>query len=192
MTSVFYYSNFCEHSRKILQKISKTDVAKNVHFLCIDKRITDKSGKTFIITENQQQIILPNIITKVPALMNLNNFSVTFGDDIYFQLKPAEEVAVQKATQNNMEPMSFSMSSNMFGIVSDQYSFLDMDSESLNARGDGGLRQMHNYASLSHTDASNRPAQANVEYKSDKLSDSVTIEKLQKERQLEYENITRK
>jgi hypothetical protein len=33
-------------------------------------------------------------------------------------------------------------------IVSDQYSFLDQGPEDLEAKGNGGLRQMHNYVDL--------------------------------------------
>ncbi len=33
-------------------------------------------------------------------------------------------------------------------IVSDQYSFLDQEPEELEAKGNGGMRQMHNYVDL--------------------------------------------
>ena len=38
MSSILYYSNFCEHSKKLLQTISKSDISKDIHFICIDKR----------------------------------------------------------------------------------------------------------------------------------------------------------
>jgi hypothetical protein len=47
-----------------------------------------------------------------------------------------------------MEPMAFSFGSGLGDIVSDQYSFLDQDSEELEAKGNGGMRQMHNYVDL--------------------------------------------
>ena len=186
---ILYYSNYCEHSKKVLQKLSKSQLSKGIHFICIDKRVKDKSGKIFVVLENQQQIILPSEIEKVPALLTLNNFEIFYGDDIYFHIKPVEEVIVREATQNNMEPSSFSLSGNcgMFGIVSDQYSFLDMDSESLNAKGDGGLRQMHSYAGLMHADTISKMPSDDA--KSVKLSESITIEKLQKERDEEFKKI---
>jgi len=63
-------------------------------------------------------------------------------------LKPRQEVEVRKATQNNMEPTAFSFGGGFSNIVSDQYSFLDQAPEELEAKGNGGMRQMHNYVDL--------------------------------------------
>ena len=65
-------------------------------------------------------------------------------------LKPRQQQEIKQATQNNMEPMAFSLgSSGGFGdIISDQYSFLDQDPDDLKAEGNGGMRQMHNYVDL--------------------------------------------
>jgi len=30
MSSILYYSNFCEHSKKLLQTLSKTQVSKDI------------------------------------------------------------------------------------------------------------------------------------------------------------------
>ena len=48
MSSILYYSNYCEHSKKLLQTISKIDVGKEIHFICIDKRTKDANNKIFI------------------------------------------------------------------------------------------------------------------------------------------------
>ena len=63
-------------------------------------------------------------------------------------MKPRQEVEVRQATQNNMEPMAFSLGGGFSNIVSDQYSFLDQAPEDLEAKGNGGMRQMHNYVDL--------------------------------------------
>jgi len=64
-------------------------------------------------------------------------------------LKPRQEVEVRQATQNNMEPLAFSLGGGGFGdVVSDHYSFLDQDASELSAEGNGGMRQMHNYVDL--------------------------------------------
>ena len=47
-----------------------------------------------------------------------------------------------------MEPMAFSFGGGFNNIVSDQYSFLDQAPEDLEAKGNGGMRQMHNYVDL--------------------------------------------
>ena len=90
---------------------------------------------------------MPENVTRVPALLLLNqSYNVLYGDQILQHLKPRQEVEVRQATQNNMEPMAFSLGGG--DIVSDQYSFLDQDPEELEAKGNGGMRQMHNYVDL--------------------------------------------
>jgi len=149
MSSILYYSKYCEVSKKYLQLLSKSNVQKDVHFICIDKRVKDSNNKTYIILDNGQKIILPENVTRVPALLLLNqSYNVLYGDQILQHLKPRQEVEVRQATQNNMEPMAFSLGGG--DIVSDQYSFLDQDPEELEAKGNGGMRQMHNYVDL-HT-----------------------------------------
>jgi hypothetical protein len=49
MSSILYYSKFCEHSNKLLQTLSKTNVQKDIHFICIDKRVKDSNNKMFIV-----------------------------------------------------------------------------------------------------------------------------------------------
>ena len=151
MSCILYYSKYCEISKKYLQLLSKSDVQKDIHFICIDKRVKDSNNKTYIILENEQKIILPENVTRVPALLLLTKgYQVIYGEQILEHLKPRQEVEVRQATQNNMEPMAFSLGGGgSFGdIVSDQYSFLDQAPEDLEAKGNGGMRQMHNYVDL--------------------------------------------
>ena len=152
MSCILYYSKYCEVSKKYLQLLSKSTSQKDIHFICIDKREKDANNKTYIILENGQKIILPENVTRVPALLLLNQgYNVLYGEQILEYLKPKQEVAVRQATQNNMEPMAFSFGGGGGGfgdIVSDQYSFLDQAPEDLEAKGNGGMRQMHNYVDL--------------------------------------------
>ena len=151
MSCILYYSKYCEVSKKYLQLLSKSDMQKDIHFICIDKRVKDSNNKTYIILENSQKIILPENVTKVPALLLLNQgYQILYGDQILQHLKPRQQQEIKQATQNNMEPMAFSLgSSGGFGdIISDQYSFLDQDPDDLKAEGNGGMRQMHNYVDL--------------------------------------------
>lgn len=154
MSSIIYYSNFCDHSKKLLQGLSKSQVCKDIHFICIDNRIRE-NGKVFIQLQNGQKIVMPENVTKVPALLLINqNYKILYGDEIYNHFKPRQEVLTKQATNNNLEPTAFSLAGcgGFGGIVSDQYSFLDMDADSLTAKGDGGVRQMHNYVNLDYTD----------------------------------------
>ena len=150
MSCILYYSKYCEVSKKYLQLLSKSEFQKDIHFICIDKRVKDTNNKTYIILENGQKIILPENVTKVPALLLLNQgYQVLFGEQILQHLKPKQQQEIRQATQNNMEPMAFSLGGGGFGdVVSDQYSFLDQGEEDLKTTGNGGMRQMHNYVDL--------------------------------------------
>jgi hypothetical protein len=149
MSCILYYSKYCEVSKKYIQMLSKSNVQKDIHFICIDKRIKDSNNKTYIVLENGQKIILPENVTRVPALLLLTQgYQVLYGEQILQHLKPQQQVEVKQATQNNMEPMAFSFGGGFNNIVSDQYSFLDQNPEDLEAKGNGGMRQMHNYVDL--------------------------------------------
>jgi hypothetical protein len=190
MSSILYYSNFCDHSKKLLQNITKTAIIDDVNFICIDKRISE-NGKIYIILENGQKLVMPSNIDKVPALLVLNNFKVLYGEEIYNYLKPIQKEQVKQATFNNMEPMAFCLGSSYGGIVSDNFSFLDMDSESLKAKGDGGLRQMHNYVSLNDTMNINTPVEDFNTSQQNKLPEGLTVEKLQQQREQEFNSINK-
>ena len=192
MSSILYYSKFCEHSNKLLQTLSKTNVQKDIHFICIDKRVKDSNNKMFIVLENGQKIIMPENVNRVPALLLLNQgYQVLYGESILNHLKPKQEAAIKKATQNNMEPMAFSFSGGGFGdIVSDSYSFLDQGSEELEAKGNGGMRQMHNYVDLNYSDNITTPADEHEYKNSNKISGDLTVEQLQQQRESELQKIT--
>ena len=200
MSSILYYSNFCEPSKKLLQTVTKTQNAKDIHFICIDKRVKDSNGKIYIILQNDQKIIMPENVTRVPALLLLNqNYKVIYGDEIYQHLRPQQQQQIQKATKNNMEPVTFQDGFNAFGgfgggIVSDNFSFLDQSDKDLSVQGGGGMRQMHNYVSLNEANnlSMNLPTDDH-DYKSDKLKDGETsVEALQRKREQELSGINYK
>jgi hypothetical protein len=193
MSSILYYSNFCEHSKKVIQTLSKSSVAKDIHFICIDKRIKDSNNKIYIVLPNEQKIIMPENVTKVPALLLLNqNYKVLYGESIYNHFKPEEKIITKQATNNNLEPLAFSFGMGSGGIASDNYSFLDMDSDSLGTKGNGGLRQMHSYVSLNNENQLGIPTPSDdFDYKqSNKIKDGeMKIEDLQKQRDQDLSNI---
>ena len=59
MSSILYYSNYCEPSKKLLQTVTKTQNPKDIHFICIDKRVKDSSGKVYIVLQTGQKIVMP-------------------------------------------------------------------------------------------------------------------------------------
>lgn len=153
MSLVLYYSNYCENSKGILRTLSKSELKNEIHFICIDKRFRDnQSGVIYVTLENQQKILLPPQITKVPAMLLLKEGNaVIFGKEIESRIKPQTEYTNLAATGFNGEPMAFSLGSDQtgsFGVTSDTFSYWDQGSDELLAKGDGGLRQMYNYTAI--------------------------------------------
>lgn len=202
MSCVLYYSNFCENSKTILQKIAKSNIKNNLHFICIDKRI-QKNNKTYIILESNQEIILPPDINAVPALLLLNNnYKVIFGEEILNYLNPIEleinnstnkmaNISIDNHTNNNYsnnnysnnkpildEPSAYMLNNNLTNVVSDNFSFLDQDSDELSAKGDGGLRQLYRYSTINSVDSISTPEE---DYKPDKIGE-VNIKDLENQR----------
>ena len=157
MNSILYYSKYCEHSKKLLGYLTSNNLQQSIHFICIDKRKQDtKTGRTYIIMDNGESIIMPENVQTVPSILLLNdNYRVIEGDSIYNYLKPRVEDTVKVSTNNNMEPESFSFSGEAsgLGVMSDSYSFLDMGADELSTKGTGGTRQMYNYMGLNDTSA---------------------------------------
>lgn len=198
MGSILYYSNYCEPSKKLLQMVTKTQNAKDIHFICIDKRVKDPNGKVFIVLQNGQKIIMPENVTRVPALLLLNqNYKVIYGDDIYKHLRPQVQQQIKEATRNNMEPVTFQDGFGNFGgfgagVVSDNYSFLDQSDSDLSVKGEGGLRQIHNYVTLNESSTLNMKLPSDDhEYKTDKMKEGeLSVEALQRRRDEEISNIS--
>ena len=178
MSQILYYSSYCENCKKLLQILSKSQIKEDIHFLCIDRRIQKNDGSIYIILENAQEIILPPTVNRVPALLLINKgHHVLFGEDIYNHLKPIENTLNKEAVKTDSEPTAFAFNG-MSGVVSDNYSFLDQNSDSLSAKGDGGLRQLYNYSTI---DQNQEIATPPDNYSPDTIG-QVSLEKLQNER----------
>lgn len=184
MSLILYYSNHCEPSKKLLQTISQSKVREEIHFVCIDQRIQGNDGATYIVLENNQQMILPPTVTKVPALLLMNRgHHVLFGQQIYQHLQPKEEQFNSQATQQNMEPLAFSLTE-MEGC-SDNYSYLDMSSDDLSAKGSGGQRIMHNFAGINLVDQIETPPE---DYDPNRIGDEMSIDQIQQQRSKDVPN----
>jgi hypothetical protein len=59
-----------------------------------------------------------------------------------------------------------------------------MDSDALSAKGNGGVRQMHNFVPLNYSDTITTP-QDEVNYKGPKLPENMTIEQLMQQREMD-------
>lgn len=161
MSVLLYYSNYCEKCKSLINTIARDFDEKqisNIHFINVDKRITDR-GYTYAILDNGQKINIPRVIEKVPAIILLNEGnSVLFGNSIYqyfgLNLLVNNERYNQQSRNsimNNRDPEPFTfdgISSSCIGITSDKYSFLDIPAEDMLAQGNGGLSQLHTYITI--------------------------------------------
>ncbi len=183
MSTILYYSNYCPNCKDILQNISRSQVKNDIHFVCVDSRVTKPNGATYIILANGQEILLPPTIVKVPALLLLDKgHQVLFGSDINNYIQPKQEAIQNASVMNNGEPLAFSLTSgSMYGVASDTYSFLDQDPNDLSTKGNGGMVQQHHYATLNHTDNISTPPDT---YAADTIG-QVSVENLEQKRNAE-------
>lgn len=182
MSSILYYSNFCDKSKKILQTLAKSNIKEELHYLCIDKRVKSPTGSWYIVLENGENIIMPPQVNRVPALLLMKQgHQVLYGDQILSHLQPKDTAINMVATNNNGEPSPFSLNNDCiggFGVASDTFSFWDQSSDDLSAKGNGGMRQLYNYATI---DSDIRIDAPKEDYTPDKIG-SVSLENLQQKR----------
>ncbi len=155
---VLYYSNYCKHCQKLLQYLAKNGLTNKINCINIDRRVRNhKTGQFLVLLESGTQVSLPPNVHSVPALLLVNDkFSVIIGNTIYAYLKPTVSTQNAIATNNNGEPESFVIggATNGTNITSEQYTFYNMSSDELGAKGRGGLRQLYNYVSVAQPDMS--------------------------------------
>ena len=59
MSSVLYYSNYCDKCKNIIRTLGNSEIKNEIHFVCIDKRFRDeKNGATYVILENHLHLVL--------------------------------------------------------------------------------------------------------------------------------------
>jgi hypothetical protein len=186
-----YYSNYCIHSKKILQYLAKEALTNQLNCICIDKRTRDpKTGQIYIILENGKQLMMPPNVHSVPAMLLVKeNFRVILGEEIIQYLQPKVKKQTAIATQNQGEPMGYilNQSNNGMSIVSEQFTYYNMSPEELSARGKGSGRQMYNYVSADHGELS-IPTPPDS-YRPDKVGGDVTLDNLQQQRNEEVNKI---
>jgi hypothetical protein len=189
MSSIIYYSNSCDRCKAVLTALSKSRLQDDIHFLCIDKRVKSGTGVWHILMENGEKVLLPPQVNRVPALLLLNKgHQVLYGEQILQHFQPKNAALNDVATGFNGEPNAFALGRESmgsgFGVASDNYSFLDQSADELSAKGNGGMRQLYNYATIDLVDKIETPPDT---YSPDKVG-SVSLEQLQNKRSLEIQN----
>jgi hypothetical protein len=153
-----------------------------MHFINIDKRFM-KNKQLFVLLENNQSVLIPSFITRVPAMLNITNHKISFGNDIYKNITKHKEEKSKKVSDDILEYSFGHGKSNE--IMSDQYSFYDQGSDELLAKGDGGLRQMHRYVTLDYNDRITTPEEDYDPGKIKEDDESINLSKLQEQREKE-------
>jgi len=183
MKSILYFSEYCQFCNSIIQSLSQTTLKDNIHFINIDKRIIE-NNELKIIVDNVKTIVLPDCIKRVPSLMYENDkreVKLLVGNDIKnYIFEKLNEDKENQLKQGNVftEPESYVFNSNSIFVHSDYFSFLDQSSDELCAKGDGGLRQMYNYATYNAQDSIQTPDE---DYIPDTIKD-ISLEKLIQQR----------
>jgi len=181
---ILYYSNYCKHSKKILQFFVNNNLTEQLNFICLDKRKQDpKTGQIYIILENGTQILLPPNVHSVPALLLVKqNYNVVLGDDILARFQEKIKTQNNDATLGNGEPMGVAINSviSTGSVVSEQYTAYGATPEDLSTKGKSGNRPLYNYMSANSEGYSiNTPPDT---YRPDKVSEGTTIDALQQMR----------
>jgi hypothetical protein len=170
---VLYYSQFCKHSQKILQYLVKNNLVSKINCICIDKREKNPANNTInIILENGKRIILPSEITAVPSLISQNQ--IISGDEIIAYYNPVIQNNLNVAQRNNGEPVSYSLGS-YSGVSSEKYTDYKLNPVDLSSKGIN--RDLNGYVSANHI--INKIPTPENNYKPDKVSNDVNINKLQ-------------
>jgi hypothetical protein len=174
MSDIFYYSNYCNHSKRVIEFISKNNIIDKLSCICIDKRFVDpQTNHLLIILENGRNISMPPSVNNVPALLKVrHNHTVVIGSEAIIQYfgEDKQYVNTQQTQSNilqtNVEPISYD-----FGL-----SKTDISSEKFSDYGDTKVNQLNNYVEVgSNPKMINAPED---KYKADKLDSGITIDKL--------------
>ncbi len=109
--NVFYYSNYCQHSQKVMQFLVRANLTSEIAFVCIDKRGRDSNtNQMYVIMENGDKILMPPNIHSVPALLMIEqNYKVIYGDEIIKFYEPNIVNDKMMATNFNGEPVGFAL-----------------------------------------------------------------------------------
>lgn len=115
---IIYYSNYCPHSIRIIDFLTRSDLIKKIQMISVDKRWRDPvTGQDYVVLQNGSKKILPPNIHSVPAMLLMKrHYEVLYGNDItkYFEkeiggiLSDPNSANVFQQIQRN-EPSGFSL-----------------------------------------------------------------------------------
>ena len=179
---VLYYSNYCKHSKKVLEFVAKGGFTDSLSCICIDNRKRNTATNQVIIhLENGQQATLPPNIQSVPTLLLVTQkYKIVLGTDIIRYFEPLMKEKLASANFGNGEPLGYSISGSGSNITSEHFTNYNLTPEELSAKGQGGRRPIYNYVAASQPImVINTPADT---YRPDKVNSEVTIDTIQEQR----------
>lgn len=183
--NILFFSNYCNHSKKLLSELNKINVLEKVELICIDNRYI-KDNVTYVRKNINESYPLPPMVNTVPTMCLLPNYEILTGGKIYNYFKPISTNIESQREQINLEPNPFCMEKETigsFGVSSDNFSFFDSTDDELSASGNGGMRQTYNYSTLDSQYNDGQIHTPNEELKQPKMN--MTLEQLQQQRQME-------
>ena len=188
---ILYYSNYCQHSQKIVNTLVKGNMKDKISFICIDKRFQDPTTKrTYITLEDSKKVLLPPNVHSVPTLLlGTQNYRSIMGDDIlkhYHGDMKKKSVTFSKQVS---EPSGFKLGGSIGGvnIISEKYTMYNLSSDELSAKGAGGNRSMHNYVTTDNDILFIETPEDS--YVPDKISNDVTLDNIQQKRMDEINQV---
>jgi hypothetical protein len=188
MKYILFYSNYCKHSKELLLQISRSGVKGEINFICIDKRKTE-NGSNYAILENGKLVIIPNSITVVPSMILLNyGNKIINGPEIINFLNESIVKSISTATNGQMEPACYSMSE--MGGLSDPYSYLEISSDEMLAKGSGGMKITHDYSFIENSYSIETPPEGSKP--SDYKLSTIDIDSIKKNRDSEIPKVERR
>ena len=175
MSAILYYSKHCKNCDKIISELSQSRAQNDIHFVCVDKRARLENGQTCVVLDTGEQVALPEQITRVPALLLLQEDNrILFGNDIYDVVSLTVQREKHAATKGYGEPREAGGSDLMSSVSagSGLYSALDEN--------DAFAEQHGCYASASY-DNIDRIETPPDDYQPDKMNED-SIKTYQEER----------
>jgi hypothetical protein len=176
---LLYYSNYCKHCAKIKEFFIKSNLTDKIDTVCVDKRKKDsKTGQWVIILDNGKTITLPPNVHSVPSLFLKSNYNVICGDEIIKHFQPQVKIQEKMAVGHLGEPSDFNL---MNSSISEKYtSYSDDMTQGTQSFKDSFVSASHNIAPI-YAEPDN--------YKPNKLSADVTIDKLHTYRNEEIQKL---
>lgn len=106
-----YYSNYCNHSKIIINYIAQNNLIDSVSCICIDKRKRNDNNHYMISLENGKQILLPPSVYDVPSLLckSKNHTLITGSNSILAHFKQLYGKIESSIVKENGEPMAASL-----------------------------------------------------------------------------------